>query len=49
MTTDVFTREIEDGWAESVADAWDVLEPVREQWRDEDREVLLEDDERRDV
>lgn len=44
MTTDVFVREAKGGWGEAVADAWEVLEPVRQAWRDEDRLVDLDDD-----
>lgn len=35
-------------WADT-ADALEVLEPAQQAWRDEDREVLLDDDEYRDA
>ena len=44
MTTDLYANEVEDGWAETIAEAWEVLEPVRQVWRDQDRLVEFEDE-----
>jgi len=46
MSVETFVEEFERQWRESAADAHDVLEPVRQVWRDEDREVDLDDDRR---
>lgn len=46
MTTEVFAREVEDAWPEVLADSWEVLEHARQVWRDEDRDVSLDEDER---
>ena len=47
-TVDVYTFDDSRDWPET-ADAREVLEPVRQVWRDEDREVLLDDDDYRDA
>jgi hypothetical protein len=46
--TDVFSRELEQIWGEASADAWEVLEPVRQVWRDEDRVVDFDPEDRGD-
>lgn len=46
MTTDTHTREVEDAWPEVLADSWEVPEHARQGWRDEDRDVSLDEDER---
>lgn len=45
-TADTFAREVEDAWPERLADSREVLEHARQVWRDEDREVSLDEDER---
>jgi hypothetical protein len=44
VNADVYAREVEQGWGETVADAWEVLEPLRQVWRDGDRPVDFDDE-----
>jgi hypothetical protein len=46
MFADVFVEEFERQWDETAADAREVLEPVRQVWRDEDRVVDFDDEDR---